>query len=53
MSALGAAALIMRLEQPVRNAIVALIKALMSGDDDEARRAYEQARRTAFIARQR
>ena len=52
-SALGAAALIMRLAPDLRDAIVALINALKSGDDEEARRAYEAARHAAFIARQR
>jgi hypothetical protein len=51
--ALGAAALIMRLAPDLRDAIVALIKALQSGDDEESRRAYEAARRLSFIARQR
>ena len=45
-SALGAAALIMRLAPDFRDAIVALINALKSGDDVEARR-------VSFMARQR
>jgi hypothetical protein len=51
-TALGAAMLFMKLAPELRDAIVALIKALQDGDDDEARRAYEAARRVAFMARQ-
>lgn len=51
-SALGAAALIMRLAPELRTAIVALIAAIQGDDDAAARRAYEAARRAAFAARQ-
>ena len=52
-SALSAVLLVARLAPELRDAVVALIKALQSGDDDEARKAYEAARRAAFAARQR
>lgn len=53
VDALSAAALVMRLGPELRTAVVALVKALQGGDDVEARRAYEAARRAAFVARQR
>jgi hypothetical protein len=53
VTALGAAALIMRLAPDLRDAIVSLINALKNDDEEAARRAYESARRAAFIARQR
>ena len=37
----------------LRKALSELVKALRGGDDQAARRAYEAARRTAFVARQR
>lgn len=46
------ARLIWPLAPEFRTAIAALIKALQSGDDEESRRAYEAARRVAFMARQ-
>jgi hypothetical protein len=51
-SAIKAATLVFGLAPEIRNAIVALVNALTAGDDVEARRAYEAARRAAFIARQ-
>ena len=53
MNAIAAAAFIMQLAPELRAAIVALVKALKNGNDDEARRAYEAARRASFAARQR
>jgi hypothetical protein len=50
---LAVARLIWSLAPELRGAIVALIKALQSGDETESRRAYEAARRVAFAARQR
>lgn len=52
IGALTAASLIMRLAPELRDAIVALIKAFQGGDDEAARRAYEAAKRAAFVARQ-
>lgn len=37
----------------LRDAVVSLVEALRGGDEEEARRAFEAARRIAFIARQR
>lgn len=53
MNWLALARLVWSLAPELRAAIVALIKALQGGDDEEARRAYEAAQRAAFIARQR
>lgn len=52
-SAIKAVALVLQLGPELRDAIVALIKALQGGDEAAARRAYEAARRVAFVARQR
>lgn len=40
------------LEAPVAAAVTALVNALDSKDEGEARKAYEAARRAAFAARQ-
>lgn len=48
----GIAMLLWKLAPPVRASIALLLQALLDGDDDAARKAYEQARRTAFMARQ-
>jgi hypothetical protein len=51
-SALQVAALVMRLGPELGRAIVALVRAVIGEDEVEARRAYEAARRAAFVARQ-
>lgn len=51
-SAIQVAALVMRLAPELGRAVVALVKAVIGEDDVEARRAYEAARRAAFVARQ-
>lgn len=53
MSWLALARLAWSLAPELRAAIVALIHALLSGNDEDCRRAYESARRVAFAARQR
>lgn len=53
MSWLAVARLIWSLAPELRLAVASLVKALRDGDEEEARRAYEAARRVAFIARQR
>lgn len=52
MTAIDAAVFIYHLGPALRDAIVAIAKALQSGDEAEARKAYEAALRTAFVARQ-
>jgi hypothetical protein len=52
MTWIAFARLVWTLAPELREAIVALIKALHTGDDVEARRAYEAARRVAFAAKQ-
>lgn len=52
-TAIKAALLVYQLAPELRNAAVAIIRALMADDDLAAREAYEAARRAAFIARQR
>jgi hypothetical protein len=52
VTAIKAVALVLQLGPELRNAVVALIKAIQGDDEAEARRAYEAARRAAFIARQ-
>lgn len=52
-TAIKAVALLLKLGPELRDAIVALIKALTAGDEVQARNAYEAARRAAFAARQR
>jgi hypothetical protein len=52
MSYLALARLLLSLAPSLRTALVALIKALQSGDEAKAFEAYEAARRVAFIARQ-
>lgn len=44
---------IARLAPPLRDAIVELVRALLTGDDAAERLALEAARRAAFVARQR
>lgn len=50
---IGIALFLYKLEPELRQAIVSLVNALRAGDDEEARKAYEAARRIAFAARQR
>lgn len=50
--ALKVAAFVMRLGPELGRAVVALVKAVVGEDEVEARRAYEAARRAAFVARQ-
>ncbi len=45
--------LIVDLAPELRDAVAALVRAFKSGDEAEARRAYEAARRVAFAGRQR
>lgn len=56
-TALATGLLIMRLAPPFRDAIVALVRAVVDDDEDDGgaaiRLALEAARRAAFIARQR
>jgi hypothetical protein len=52
-TAISAAMLVYKLAPEMRDAIVTLVRALLEGDDATARRAYETARRVAFVARQR
>ena len=51
--ALSTVLLVMRLAPPVRDAVAALARALLEGDDTKAREATEAALRAAFVARQR
>ena len=51
--ALEAALLVGSLGPELRDAVVALIRAIRDGDDKAERRALEAARRLAFKARQR
>jgi hypothetical protein len=44
--------IVYRLAPELRDAVVAIINALKSGDDEQARQAYEAARRVSFAARQ-
>jgi hypothetical protein len=53
VSWLALARLIWSLAPELRMAVAALVEALRDGDEEQARRAYEAARRAAFIARQR
>jgi hypothetical protein len=52
VSALKAATLVYRLAPELRNAIVAMVNAILNDDDKAGRAAYEAARRAAFEARQ-
>lgn len=52
MSAIDAAVFIYHLGPVLREAVVALVKAMQTGDDAEARKAFEAALRAAFVARQ-
>lgn len=51
-SALSTALFIARLAPDLRDAVAALVRALLAGDEKAERRALEAARRAAFIARQ-
>jgi hypothetical protein len=53
VSWIALARLVWSLAPELRAAIAALIRALQSGNDAEARLAYEAARRLAFKAKQR
>lgn len=52
MSVLSVIKLVLSLTPTLREAVVALVNALKNGDEEQARKAYEAARRAAFIARQ-
>lgn len=52
MSAIEAATFVYHLGPVLRDAVIALVKAMQTGDDAEARKAYEAALRAAFVARQ-
>jgi hypothetical protein len=52
MTWLTIARIVWSLAPELQPAVVALINALKNGDEEEARRAYEAARRAAFILRQ-
>jgi hypothetical protein len=53
VSAIDAAVFIYHLVPALRETVVALVKAIQSGDDAEARKAFEAALRAGFVARQR
>jgi hypothetical protein len=52
IEALQIARLILPLAKPLKDAIVAIVAAFKSGDDEDVRKALEGARRAAFAARQ-
>jgi acyl-CoA reductase-like NAD-dependent aldehyde dehydrogenase len=52
LEALKIARLILPLAKPLKDAILAIVAAVKSGDDEDVRKALEAARRAAFAARQ-
>lgn len=52
MNAVAIIAAILRLAPELRDAVMALIRAVQGDDEKAAREAYEAARRAAFKARQ-